>query len=313
MLFVIKAIMVPAVRVSNIYKNFGALQALKNINFNIDQNICFGLLGPNGAGKSTLINIMAGLSRATKGSIEIIGYNVRSSWKKARQSLGVVPQELIYDSFFTVREMLRLQSGYFGHGAENYKWIDELIETLDLTDKTNENLHRLSGGMKRRVLIAQALVHKPDVVVLDEPTAGVDVGLRKVLWEFTQKLHKEGHTILLTTHYLEEAESLCQKIAILDKGRLVAIDGTKELLERYPYRFLIIKLSEDKTDVPESIKKLVVSFDKKKLKLKLHRKRDKIADVLEAVKSSGIHILDMQMVESGLEEVFRDLTENNHV
>ena len=206
MLFVIKAIMVPAVRVSNIYKNFGALQALKNINFNIDQNICFGLLGPNGAGKSTLINIMAGLSRATKGSIEIIGYNVRSSWKKARQSLGVVPQELIYDSFFTVREMLRLQSGYFGHGAENYKWIDELIETLDLTDKTNENLHHLSGGMKRRVLIAQALVHKPDVVVLDEPTAGVDVGLRKVLWEFTQKLHKEGHTILLTTHYLEEAE-----------------------------------------------------------------------------------------------------------
>ena len=305
--------MTSSVIVSNVYKNFGTLQALNNINFTIDQNTYFGLIGPNGAGKSTLINIMSGLSHATKGSIEIMGYNVRSSWKKARQSIGVVPQELIYDSFFTVREMLRLQSGYFGYGTENYPWIDELIETLDLSDKTNENLHRLSGGMKRRVLIAQALVHKPKVIVLDEPTAGVDVGLRQVLWQFTKRLHKEGHTILLTTHYLEEAEALCQKIAILDKGRLVAIDRTKALLELYPYKLFNINFTGDKLDLPESIKKLVLTSTRGKLKLKLHKKKDKIGEVRETIYSSGIKILSMQNVEPCLEDVFRNFTESNHV
>ena len=305
--------MAHSVIVSNIYKNFGTLQALENINFTIDQNTYFGLIGPNGAGKSTLINIMSGLSHATKGSIEIMGYNVRSNWKRARQSIGVVPQELIYDSFFTVREMLRLQSGYFGYGTENYPWIDELIETLDLSDKTNENLHRLSGGMKRRVLIAQALVHKPKVIVLDEPTAGVDVGLRQVLWEFTKRLHKEGHTILLTTHYLEEAESLCQKIAILNKGRLVAIDRTRALLELYPYKLLNIKFTGDKLNLPESIKKLIITSTEEQLKLKLHRIKDKIGEVRESIHSSGINIVSMQTVEPCLEDVFRDFTENHHV
>ncbi len=305
--------MAHSVVVSKICKNFGTLQALKNINFTIEQNTYFGLIGPNGAGKSTLINIMGGLSHATKGSIEIMGYNVRANWKKARQSIGVVPQELIYDSFFTVREMLRLQSGYFGYGAENYPWIDELIETLDLADKTNENLHRLSGGMKRRVLVAQALVHKPKVIVLDEPTAGVDVGLRQILWQFTKRLHKEGHTILLTTHYLEEAESLCRKIAILHKGRLVAIDRTRALVERYPYKLLNIKFTGDKLDLPESIKKLIVTSTEGKLRLKLHRIKDKIGEVREAIKSSGINIVYMQTVEPCLEDVFRYFTENHHV
>ncbi|MEE4351373.1 MAG: ABC transporter ATP-binding protein [Desulfatiglans sp.] len=299
--------------ISNINKRFGALQALKEINFSIDQNMYFGLIGPNGAGKSTLINIMSGLSHATSGFIEIMGYNVRSNWRKARQSLGVVPQELIYDSFFTVREMLRLQSGYFGYGTENYPWIDELIETLDLTDKTHENLHRLSGGMKRRVLIAQALVHKPEVIVLDEPTAGVDVGLRKVLWHFTQKLHKEGSTILLTTHYLEEAESLCQKIAILDKGHLVALDRTRALLEHYPYKLLNLTYKGHTFDIPGSIKSLIVDAREGKLTLKLHRIKDSIGAVLAAIHSCGIHIVDMQTIEPRLEDVFRDFTENNHV
>jgi ABC-2 type transport system ATP-binding protein len=256
---------------------------------------------------------MGGLTHATRGSIEIMGCNVRSKWKKARQSIGIVPQELVYDSFFTVREMLRLQSGYFGYGPENYPWIDELIETLDLADKTNENMHRLSGGMKRRVLIAQALVHKPKVVVLDEPTAGVDVGLRRVLWHFTQKLHKEGCTILLTTHYLEEAESLCQMIAILDKGRLVAIDRTRSLLELYPYKLLNIKFAGDTLNIPESIKNLIAEYREEELKLKLHRKKDKIGDVLATIHSSGIHIVDMQTVEPCLEDVFRDVTESDHV
>ncbi len=304
--------MSPAVKISKINKKYGNLHALRDINFSIEKNSYFGLLGPNGAGKSTLINIMAGLVIPTSGAIEIMGYNVSTMWRKARMSVGIVPQELVYDSFFTVREMLRLQSGYFGYGSENYPWIDQLIESLRLTEKSGENLQRLSGGMKRRVLIAQALVHKPRVIVLDEPTAGVDVELRQVLWDLTRKLHGEGHTILLTTHYIEEAEALCQKIAILDKGRLVAMDTTKDLLKRYPYRFFTIKFSEDVSTrieaLPESVKKLVVSCKEKQLTLKLHREKERIGDALEALISAGTYIVDMQTDEPGLEEVFRALT-----
>jgi len=304
--------MCPAVKISKINKKYGDLHALRDINFSIGENTYFGLLGPNGAGKSTLINIMAGLVIPTSGAIEIMGYNVSTMWRRARMSVGIVPQELVYDSFFTVREMLRLQSGYFGYGPENYPWIDQLIESLRLTEKSGENLQRLSGGMKRRVLIAQALVHKPRVIVLDEPTAGVDVELRQVLWDLTRELHKEGHTILLTTHYIEEAEALCQKIAILDKGRMVALETTKDLLNRYPYRLFNIKFSEDVSvrleALPDSLKKLVVSFKKNRITLKLHREKEGIGDVLEALISAGIHIVDIQTDEPGLEEVFRALT-----
>ena len=299
--------MFPAVNISKIYKNFGKLQALSGIDFSIAQGVFFGLLGPNGAGKSTLINIMAGLTNASRGTIEIVGHDVRTEWRQARMSIGVVPQELVYDSFFTVREMLRLQSGYFGLGPENFPWVDELIETLSLSDKADENLQRLSGGMKRRVLIAQALVHKPRVVVLDEPTAGVDVELRQVLWNLTK-----GHTILLTTHYLEEAESLCEKIAILDQGRIVAIDSTQSLLNLHPYRFFNIKIAEDAFDLPDSIKKLAVSFKNRCLTLKLHRDKDRIGPVLEYLNNAGAHIVDIHTSEPGLEEVFLSLTGNHH-
>ena len=194
--------MLPAVIVSSLSKHYGSLKALDNIDIQIEKGSFFGLLGPNGAGKSTLINIMAGLSMATKGHIEVMGNNVRSRWRRARQTLGVVPQELAYDPFFSVREMLRLQSGYFGLGRSNHAWIEEILFHLDLSDKAKENIGNLSGGMKRRLLIAQALVHKPEVVVLDEPTAGVDVELRKGLWKYFRKLNKQGQTIILTTHYL---------------------------------------------------------------------------------------------------------------
>ena len=191
-----------AVLIQEVHKRFGNLYALNDVSFEVPQGSFFGLLGPNGAGKSTLINIMSGLMKADAGTISIMGHDVVGDFRAARHALGVVPQELVYDPFFTVHEMLRLQSGYFGHGPENHAWIDELIETLSLSDKADTNLHDLSGGMKRRELIAQALVHKPEVVVLDEPTAGVDVELRQALWHFTQRLHDDGHTILLTTHYL---------------------------------------------------------------------------------------------------------------
>jgi len=206
-------------------------QALNDVSLTVEHGEFFGLLGPNGAGKTTMISILAGLARATSGSASVCGHDVVSDYKQSRRSLGVVPQELVYDPFFTVRETLRLQSGYFGL-RNNDDWIDEILANLGLTDKADTNMRALSGGMKRRVLVAQALVHRPPVIILDEPTAGVDVDLRRTLWEFISRLNHEGHTILLTTHYLEEAEALCGRIAMLKSGRIVALDTTQSLLAR---------------------------------------------------------------------------------
>jgi len=300
--------MIPAITISGVHKDYGSLKALSNIDLVVKQGMFFGLLGPNGAGKSTLINIMAGLVSATKGKVEIMGYDVNTQWRQARQSIGIVPQELVTDPFFTVREMLRLQSGYFGKGKENHRWVDELIGILGLTDKAEENLQKLSGGMKRRVLIAQALVHKPDVLVLDEPTAGVDVELRKVLWDFIKKLHNNGHTILLTTHYLEEAESLCEQIAILDEGKLAALDTKERLLERFPYSFLSLHLKETNDSLPEIIKSKLVSMNGNKITLKLNKKEDSAGSLLEVLFHSNIRFTDLRTYEPGLEEVFDALT-----
>ena len=225
----------PAVSFQNVSKTFhtsrGELQALKGVSFDIEQGEFFGLLGPNGAGKTTLISILAGLSQATGGRVLVHGADVRTDYAQARRSLGVVPQELVFDPFFSVRETLRIQSGYFGI-RHNDAWIDELLEGLGLSDKANANMRQLSGGMKRRVLVAQALVHKPPVIVLDEPTAGVDVELRQTLWQFISHLNKQqGSTVLLTTHYLEEAEALCGRIAMLKLGQVVALEKTSELLK----------------------------------------------------------------------------------
>ncbi|WP_459616457.1 ABC transporter ATP-binding protein [Bordetella sp. 2513F-2] len=206
-------------------------QALDDVSLRIEHGEFFGLLGPNGAGKTTLISILAGLARATAGQASVCGYDVVADYKAARRSLGVVPQELVYDPFFTVRETLRIQSGYFGL-RRNDDWIDEILFNLGLSDKADTNMRALSGGMKRRVLVAQALVHRPPVIVLDEPTAGVDVDLRRTLWEFISRLNRAGHTIMLTTHYLEEAEALCGRIAMLKRGRIVALDTTQALLAR---------------------------------------------------------------------------------
>jgi len=306
--------MTVAVSIQGVHKHFGSLHALNDIVLDIPQGSFFGLLGPNGAGKSTLINIMAGLSRADAGSISIMGHDVVKDFRMARHSLGVVPQELVYDPFFTVREILKLQSGYFGHGAENKAWLDELIETLSLSDKVDTNLHDLSGGMKRRVLIAQALVHKPKVVVLDEPTAGVDVELRKALWRFTKRLHDDGSTIVLTTHYLEEAEALCEEIAILNRGEVVALDSKQGLLSRCPYRTLHLTVDKDadqfKNLLPEYLQLLLVETHKNEISFRLHKTEHQIGDVLEAVKNSGLNVVDLYTEDAGLEEVFLGLTES---
>lgn len=207
-------------------------QALDDVSFEVEEGEFFGLLGPNGAGKTTLISVLAGLVKASSGGAKVMGYDVQEQYRQARRSLGVVPQELVYDPFFTVRETLRLQSGYFGI-RNNDDWIDEVLANLGLSDKAEENMRALSGGMKRRVLVAQALVHCPPVIILDEPTAGVDVDLRRGLWEFISRLNKKGHTVLLTTHYLEEAESMCNRLAFLKHGKLIALDTTEGIMAHY--------------------------------------------------------------------------------
>jgi ABC-2 type transport system ATP-binding protein len=224
--------MAAAISIQNISKNYGELQALDDVSLTIEEGEFFGLLGPNGAGKTTLISILAGLVVAERGQAFIMGANVQDAFRQARRMLGVVPQELVFDPFFSVRETLQFQSGYFGI-QDNEAWIDEIITELDLTGKADSNMRSLSGGMKRRVLVAQALVHRPPVIILDEPTAGVDVELRQSLWQFISRLNQDGHTIVLTTHYLEEAESLCQRIAMLKQGKIVALDTTANLLKRH--------------------------------------------------------------------------------
>jgi ABC-2 type transport system ATP-binding protein len=239
--------MYPAISIKSISKNYGALRALDQVSLSIDQGEFFGLLGPNGAGKTTLISILAGLATADHGHAAIMGADVQSHFREARRMLGVVPQELVFDPFFTVRETLQFQSGYFGI-RNNDAWIDEIMANLDLVNKADSNMRSLSGGMKRRVLVAQALVHRPPVIILDEPTAGVDVELRQSLWQFISRLNQDGHTIVLTTHYLEEAEALCQRIAMLKQGKIVALDTTQNLLSQYGS---IKKDGEGKTDLED--------------------------------------------------------------
>jgi ABC-2 type transport system ATP-binding protein len=231
-----------AIEIRNVKKRYKELQALKGVNLSVEPGEFFGLLGPNGAGKTTLISILAGLARADEGHILVQGHDVVDDFQAARRSLGVVPQELVFDPFFTVRETLRIQSGYYGL-RRNDDWIDEVMANLDLTEKADVNTRALSGGMKRRVLVAQALVHKPPVIVLDEPTAGVDVELRQGLWKFISRLNREGHTIVLTTHYLEEAEQLCTRIGMLRRGEIVALDRTADLLKRFSVMQLSLRLA----------------------------------------------------------------------
>ncbi|HYD33176.1 MAG TPA: ABC transporter ATP-binding protein, partial [Methylophilaceae bacterium] len=261
----------------------------------------FALLGPNGAGKSTLINLIAGLLKPTHGKISVLGFDVQSQYQQARQSLGVVPQELVFDPFFNVREMLRFQAGYFGRGRENDAWIDEVIEGLGLTDKAHTNMRRLSGGMKRRALIAQALAHKPPVVILDEPTAGVDVELRQQLWDFIRGLNREGHTIILTTHYLEEAEILCSRVAMMKQGEIIALDSTANLLNQVPGKNLRLKLGG--ALLPQGLEPLVRSVDNDLYTLSLSE-IGQIEHVLAELRNAGISVEDLQVIETDLEDVF---------
>ena len=299
-----------AIAFNNVKKNYGQLKAVNGITLSVEKGEFFGLLGPNGAGKSTLINMLAGLVRPTSGSISAMGFDVAKDYQNARHSLGIVPQELVFDPFFNLREMLRFQAGYFGKGKGNDNWVDEVIERLDLTAKASTNMRMLSGGMKRRALIAQALVHRPPVIVLDEPTAGVDVELRQKLWDFIKELNTEGHTIVLTTHYLEEAEALCNRVAMLRAGKVVALDTTTNLLKKFAAKNLRLRLSTKKIfKLPSSIKKINFSVDNDFYTFEL-KKIDDISKIIKALNEASIEILDMETVDQDLENIFLKLTGN---
>jgi len=289
-----------AVSIQNVVKNFGTLRALDGVSLEIAEGEFFGLLGPNGAGKTTLISCLAGLVRPDVGELSVMGRDVRADYREARRRLGVVPQELVFDPFFSVRETLRIQSGYFGL-RNNDDWIDEILENLDLTNKADVNMRRLSGGMKRRVLVAQALVHKPPVIVLDEPTAGVDVELRQGLWQFVQRLNREGHTVILTTHYLEEAEALCGRIAMLKQGRIVALDTTRNLLARFSGHTLTLRLA-DSERLPERLRAVAINQGQDRI-FRLNG-FDEIEPLLADIRLSGCAIEDLHLTQTDLEDVF---------
>jgi ABC-2 type transport system ATP-binding protein len=277
------------------------LRALDNVSFDIEEGEFFGLLGPNGAGKTTLISVLAGLTRATSGRVMVQGSDVQTDYAAARRKLGVVPQELVFDPFFNVRQALRIQSGYFGV-KNNDDWIDELLSSLGLADKANANMRQLSGGMKRRVLVAQALVHKPPVIVLDEPTAGVDVELRQTLWQFIAKLNRQGHTVLLTTHYLEEAEALCSRIAMLKTGRVVALSSTSDLLKSASANVLRFKVDSELPPLLAAKARItgrIVQFP-------AHSALE-IEHYLAAVREAGLEAHDVEIRKADLEDVFLDV------
>ena len=303
----------PAISFQSVTKTYSGARAqvtaLDDVSFDIEPGEFFGLLGPNGAGKTTLISVLAGLTRATRGHVSVLGHDVVSDYAAARMSIGVVPQELVFDPFFSVREALRIQSGYFGVRSAkaadkraNDAWIDELLANLGLSDKADANMRQLSGGMKRRVLVAQALVHRPPVIVLDEPTAGVDVELRQTLWQFIARLNKEGHTVLLTTHYLEEAEALCGRIAMLKLGRVVALDRTSALLAGRASTMLRFKMD---TPLPAAL----VAQSRvtgRVVQVKAHDARE-VESILATLHGAGCKPEDLEIGRADLEDVFLEI------
>ncbi|MFN9448356.1 MAG: ABC transporter ATP-binding protein [Rubrivivax sp.] len=292
----------PAIVFSQVGKTYrgarGPLRALDAVSFTLAEGEFFGLLGPNGAGKTSLISILAGLSRASEGTVTVMGHDVVADYAAARRALGIVPQELVFDPFFSVRETLRNQSGYFGV-QRNDAWIDELLAELGLADKADANMRQLSGGMKRRVLVAQALVHRPPVIVLDEPTAGVDVELRQTLWKFISRLNREGHTVLLTTHYLEEAEALCGRIGMLKQGKLVALDTTSALLAGTASTMLRFK-----SDDPLPAELAGAARVTGRIVQLAARDAAEVERVLSRLRTAQVRVEDLEIGRADLEDVF---------
>ena len=300
---------VPALDVRGVSKFYGTLQALDRITLTIARGELFGLLGPNGAGKSTLINIVTGLVRRAAGEVKVFGYDVERDYKASRSLVGAVPQELIYDHFFTVRQTLKIQSGYYGL-RDNGTWVEELLQRLELKEHENKTIRELSGGMKRRLLVAKAMVHRPAILILDEPTAGVDVALRRSLWDLVRQVHSEGTTVVLTTHYLDEAEELCERVGIIDHGVFVALDRKETLMQRIHNRRVTLLFGARVERLPEELVRLggVLSEDGWRATLRVDRSDGSLQKVVESLGRLGLPLSDIEVAGAGLEDVFLELT-----
>lgn len=302
----------PAIEVTNLTKTYrsksgGTTEALKGISLTVPRGAFFGLLGPNGAGKSTLINILAGLVIKTSGSAKICGYDSETAPRQARGSIGVVPQELALDTFFTVRQALDITAGYYGVPAAARR-TQEIIEAMGLADKADAPSRRLSGGMRRRLLVGKALVHSPPVLILDEPTAGVDVELRTQLWDYVRGLNKRGTTVLLTTHYLEEAEELCDEIAIINHGQIIAHDQKTALMGKLDKKQITFHFTTPLTEIPAALADLSPALREGKLTLEYQPSRANMDKILTRVRDAGLIIRDVSTEEADLEDIFRTLT-----
>jgi ABC-2 type transport system ATP-binding protein len=298
----------PAVEVRGVEKRFGEVRALAGVSLAVEEGEFFALLGPNGAGKTTLISSLGGLVEPDAGALSVMGHDVQRDFRAARRAVGIVPQEIVFDPFFSVRETLEIQSGYFGL-RNNGKWIDELLERLALAPKARANMRSLSGGMKRRVMVAQALVHRPPVIVLDEPTAGVDVELRQTLWSFVRGLNAAGHTIVLTTHYLEEAQQLCSRIAMMKDGRIVALDSTANLLASFSERVLRVKLAAGK--LPAALAQAAVEEAGGWWRVPVEDVAH-VESALARLREAGAEVASLEVAEPELEEVFVKIMREGH-
>lgn len=301
---------VPAVSVRGLSKSYGETVALRGVDLEIRQGQFFGLLGPNGAGKSTTIHILTGLVRLERGEARVFGKDVVRDYRFTRRQIGLAPQEFNFDRFFSIRDVLIFQAGYHGIGrGEAARRADALLRSFDLYEKRSHKIDRLSGGLKRRLLLAKAMVHGPRLLILDEPTAGIDVELRQRLWAYLREANRDGLTILLTTHYIEEAQALCDEVAIIDEGRIVSQGSPEELIERGGERFLEIVLARPGDGLPASIRD---SFDAELAGDRLHVRtphpRREIGQVLNALYAAGLEVSQVSIKESSLEEVFVKLT-----
>lgn len=308
-----------ALEITDLHKTYydksGAKEALKGVSLNIPRGSFFALLGPNGAGKSTLINIVSSLVTKSSGKVAICGYDLDEEMRSARMALGVVPQELIIDSFFNVYETLDIYAGYYGVPKSKRRTM-EIIEALGLADKANTNSRKLSGGMRRRLLVAKALVHNPDLVILDEPTAGVDVELRKQLWEYIQHLNDNGTTIMLTTHYLEEAEQLCDRIAVINHGHLIANEPKAGLMSKIDEKCLLVSMKDALVDIPIGLNEFcrqaganitLGDDDERQIRIRFSPRQVSTGEVISKIQENDISIHDIQTREPDLEEVFTHL------
>jgi len=298
----------PAIRIESLSKTYaGGQQALREVSFDVPRGRIFGLLGPNGAGKSTLINILAGLVVKTGGKVNIWGFDIDRHPRNSKRSIGVVPQEIIFDPFFTPRETLEIQAGLYGIPSGERK-SDELLGAMHLTDKAHAYSRTLSGGMKRRLLVAKAMVHSPPILVLDEPTAGVDVELRRQLWDYVRKLNEQGVTIVLTTHYLEEAEELCDRIAIIHHGRVIANEPTRELVAKAQEKAVVVTFDRDIAEVPTNDHfENIALLDERTLEIIYRKDKVNAGEVLASLTSEGRGIVDVRTREPDLEDVFLSL------